>query len=209
LDGGAEATDEEGSRVSAYPPEAFSAHRATLELDEARLADIQQQYTADVAGITFESSPEEVTQAFVRLLHREDLTAAERLLTLAARAIIHESGLGLGPIAGPRAEYRFGVVHYATNARERAFVDCVVHDPELGGEGPEAGSFKVTWALRPESRYGWRIYGMISEESGQPQLISFESPQHTLAISQMYDEVAGEKEGPGRQAGQASDGRLR
>jgi len=204
------ASDEQpAERSRAFQADQFFASRPSIEIDDEKIANIQQQYSADVAGITFESSPEAVSEAFVRLLHQEDLLQAERLLTLAARAIIHESGLELGPIAGPQAEYRFGAATYATNSRERAFVDCTVQDPALNSSDLEAATYKVTWVLRRESRYGWRIFGMVSEEGGQPQMISFESPQHTLAISQLYDETGGVHEAAVRQAAQPSQGKLR
>ncbi|MBL8889367.1 MAG: hypothetical protein JNL67_05280 [Planctomycetaceae bacterium] len=158
-----------------------------MELDEAKLAELEVQYQTDLAGVTSKSTPSEVTRAFVHTLHRNDLQLAERFLTLKSRAIIHESGLELSPIAGSRAEYVIGEAQYATNDRERAFVSCFVFDPELATpDDPESGKYKVTWALRPDSQYGWRVFGMISEETGQPQMVSFENSQHAQAINQMY-----------------------
>ena len=199
-----EGTSGEGNERTAEPVfsrEAFQANDFHLELDEERLAALQNQYATDVAGVTRESAPTEVARAFVHLLHAEDLQSAERLLTLKARAVIHESGLELGPIAGSRAEYVLGEARYTTNARDLAYVDCFVRDPELAAAGQgQNGEFKVTWALRPESIYGWRVYGMVSEENGTPQMVSFESSQHTTAISRMYDQPSGLEQETARQA---------
>lgn len=196
----------ERTAEAAFSREAFQSNDFQVELDEERLAELQNQYATDVAGVTRDSSPTEVAQAFVHLLHAEDLLSAERLLTLKARAVIHESGLELGPIAGPRAEYVLGDARYTTNAHDLAYVDCFVRDPDLAAAGQaqagqaQAGEFKVTWALRPESIYGWRVYGMVSEEHGTPQMVSFESAQHTTAISQMYDEQPALEQEKARQA---------
>lgn len=193
--------DAERTAEAVFSREAFQSNDFRVELDEERLAELQNQYATDVAGVTRDSSPTEVAQAFVHLLHAEDLLSAERLLTLKARAVIHESGLELGPIAGPRAEYVLGDARYTTNARDLAYVDCFVRDPDLAADGQaQAGEFKVTWALRPESVYGWRVYGMVSEENGTPQMVSFESSQHTTAISQMYDQQPGLEQEKTRQA---------
>ena len=166
----------------------FQANDFQLELDEAKLAQLREQYDSDVAGITLQSTPTDVTRAFVHLLHVNDLQTAERLLTLKSRAVIFESGLELSPIAGSQAEYVIGDARYTTNNRDRAYVDCYVTDPELANSGdPAGGKYKVTWALRPESRFGWRVFGMVTEETGQPQMVSFENSQHAHAINQMYD----------------------
>lgn len=189
---------------------AFQANDFRVDLDESKLAELQVQYQTDVAGITHQSTPSDVTRAFVHLLHVSDLQTAERLLTLKSRAVIFESGLELSPIAGSRAEYVIGEPQYTTNSRDRAFVDCFVFDPELATPGDaESGKYKVTWALRPESRYGWRVFGMISEETGQPQMVSFENTQHAQAINQMYDEQGVLGEEKLRQAREASGGAIR
>lgn len=182
--------NEPNAAESEAPSEAiaFQANSFQLELDEAKLAELEVQYQPDLAGVTATSTPSEVTRAFVHTLHRNDLQLAERFLTLKSRAIIHESGLELSPIAGSQAEYVIGDAQYTTNDRERAFVSCFVYDPELATpEDPESGKYKVTWALRPDAQYGWRVFGMISEETGQPQMVSFENSQHAQAINQMYD----------------------
>lgn len=198
-DGAGESSERPAEAV--FSREAFQANDFQVELDEARLAELQNQYATDVAGVTRDSSPAEVAQAFVHLLHKEDVLTAERLLTLKSRAVIHESGLELGPIAGPRAEYVLGDARYTTNARDLAYVDCFVRDPDLADPSQlQSGEFKVTWALRPESIYGWRVYGMVSEENGTPQMVSFESSQHTTAISQMYDQQSGMEQERSRQA---------
>jgi len=186
---------------SAAIPDSFFADRELSELDEEKLAALQTQYSADVAGVTYKSSPSEVSEAFVRLLHAEDLLIAERLLTLAARAVIHESGLELGPIAGPRAQYVIGQARYATSSQNLAYVDCHVYDPDLTdleegnlagqraeqGDAAEECEYTVTWVLKPESVYGWRICGMVSlEADGPPSLVNFENPRHAQAINQMY-----------------------
>lgn len=174
-----------GTRSDSVP---FKANSFQLELDEEKLAELGVQYQTDLAGVTAKSTPSEVTRAFVHTLHRNDLQLAERFLTLKSRATIHESGLELSPIASSRAEYVIGDAQYTTNDRERAFVSCFVYDPELATpENPDSGKYKVTWALRPDAQYGWRVFGMISEETGQPQMVSFENSQHAQAINQMYD----------------------
>lgn len=188
----------------------FQANDFQMELDETKLAQLQVQYQTDVAGITYQSSPSDVTRAFVHLLHVNDLQTAERLLTLKSRAVIHESGLELSQIAGSRAEYVIGEAQYTTNNRDRAFVDCFVFDPELATSGDaEGGKYKITWALRPEARCGWRVFGMISEETGQPQMVSFENTQHAQAINQMYDQQGGLGADQLRQAREASGGAIR
>lgn len=201
----------EASSVDAtFDRHAFQANDFRVDLDESKLAELQVQYQTDVAGITHRSTPSDVARAFVHLLHVSDLQTAERLLTLKSRAVIFESGLELSPIAGPRAEYVIGEPQYTTNSRDRAFVDCFVFDPELATPGDaESGKYKVTWALRPESRYGWRVFGMISEETGQPQMVSFENTQHAQAINQMYDEQGVLGEEKLRQAREASGGSIR
>lgn len=204
------AVGDEPSVDMAFDRSAFQANDFRVDLDESKLAELQVQYQTDVAGITYKSSPSDVTRAFVHLLHVSDLQTAERLLTLKSRAVIFESGLELSPIAGSRAEYVIGEPQYTTNSRDRAFVDCFVFDPELATPGDsESGKFKVTWALRPESRYGWRVFGMISEESGQPQMVSFENTQHAQAINQMYDEQGVMGDEKLRQAREASGGAIR
>ncbi len=201
IQGEASGGGSEQAAEAVFSREAFQSNDFQVELNEERLAELQNQYATDVAGVTRDSSPTQVAQAFVHLLHAEDLLSAERLLTLKARAVIHESGLELGPIAGPRAEYVLGDARYTTNARDLAYVDCFVRDPDLDTAGQaQAGEFKVTWALRPESIYGWRVYGMVSEEQGTPQMVSFESAQHTTAISQMYEEQPALEQGRIRQA---------
>ncbi len=188
----------------------FQANHFQSDLDESKLAQLNVQYQTDVAGITHQSSPSDVTRAFVHLLHVSDLQAAERLLTLKSRAVIHESGLELSQIAGSRAEYVIGEAQYTTNNRDRAFVDCFVFDPELVTSGDiESGKYKVTWALRPESQYGWRVFGMISEETGQPQMVSFENTQHAQAINQMYDQQGELGSDQLRRAREANGGEIR
>ncbi len=189
---------------------AFQANDFQVQLDETKIAELAAQYQPDVAGINSQSSPADVSRAFVHSLHTNDLQTAERLLTLKSRAVIHESGLELSPIAGARAEYVIGEAQYTTNNQDRAFVSCFVFDPELAtADDPESGKYKVTWALRPEGQYGWRVFGMISEESGQPQMVSFENSQHAQAINQMYDEQGTLDTGRVRQANETNPDSIR
>ena len=189
----------------------FHADQGGAEVDTERLKSLQTQYDSDVAGVTYESSPTDVSRAFVDLLHQDDVLVAERLLTLRARAVIHESGLELGPIAGAQAQYVIGEARYATNEKSRAYVDCFVFDPELSsvGQGGQEPSFKVTWVLRQESIYGWRVCGMVSEEDGQPRMVHFENPEHALAINQMYDEGFLDDGVGTKQAVEANPGTIR
>ncbi|MDP1560672.1 MAG: hypothetical protein Q8M16_04685 [Pirellulaceae bacterium] len=210
VDGQDEASVDVAAVKSSIDRSAFQANDFQVELDETKLAQLQVQYQSDVAGITYQSSPSEVTRAFVHLLHVSDLQTAERLLTLKSRAVIHESGLELSQIAGSRAEYVIGEAQYTTNNKDRAFVDCFVFDPELATPGDaESGKYKITWALRPEARCGWRVFGMISEESGQPQMVSFENTQHAQAINQMYDQPGELGAGQSREAREAGGGAIR
>jgi len=141
-------------------------------------------YQEDVAGVTQGSSPAQVCEAFVRTLHHRDTISCERLLTLASRIVIHESGLELGPLAGQNAQYVIGEAKYATNREELAYVDCHVFDPDEG----EEGKFVVTWMLKQESSYGWRVCGMIMAENNESHVVNFESSTHAQAINQMYNE---------------------
>ena len=188
----------------------FQFNHTSSTPDDAKLAALQTQYGSDIAGVTIKSSPSHVSQVFVQLLHADDLQTAERLLTLKSRATIHESDLELGPIAGPNSQYVIGDSRYATSLQDLAYVDCFVFDPELVEQGDqETGKYKVTWVLRQESVFGWRIYGMVHEDNGQLRMVNFENPQHALAISQMHDEGASHEVEKMRNAGTTSSETIR
>lgn len=139
-------------------------------------------YEAGEQGVTRTSSPAEVCRAFVHSLHERNITSAERLLTLASRITIHDQDLELDAIAGENAQYVIGDAKYATQLKQLAYVDCHVSELTDAGEL----NFVVSWMLKPEAGYGWRVFGMVMQEDGKNHILNFENPEHAEVVNSIY-----------------------
>lgn len=199
------ASSEPGATVVDLARGDNSTHAANVTPDTNDIAPSAGNYSVDINGATNKSLPTQVCDAFVRSLHDRDIVSAERLLTLASRIVIHDSELELAPLAGPNASYVIGEVKYATKLQQLAYVDCHVFDPEMG----EDSKFLITWMLKEEASYGWRICGMLSVEDGQQRIVNFENPRHAQAISEKYGDGL-ELDGPEfRQADAQTDSQIK
>lgn len=189
----AEPEAETTTQTATQPEEEPEAETASAALPQARM------YEGGEHGATRTSSPAEVCRAFVNSLHERNIVSAERLLTLSSRLTLHDQGLELDAIASENAQYVIGDAKYATQLKQLAYVDCHVTEPTPEGEV----SFVVSWMLKPEAGYGWRVFGMVMKESGRNHLINFELAEHAEVVSDLY---TAEQSPQGPEVRQASAG---
>ena len=131
----------------------------------------------------FDETPEGVCREFMTLLQAGNRIAAENLLTRASISNITSEGLKLEPIGGPNAKVKMGQVHFATNQKKLAHVECTVSDP---GANPQ-NELKLSWQAKVKKDGRWRISGVIldKEDGSGIDLLSFENPIDVQKIQAM------------------------
>ena len=134
---------------------------------------------------TFDQSPKELCQHFMKLLQNNDSIKAETLLTRISQMNTTKEELELKAIGGPNAEFSVGEVRYATQKKELAQVDCKVVDTS----SDDPFEMEMTWVVK-RNKKAWRISGVMLqiEKDAKIDLLSFENLADVRRIKAINDE---------------------
>ncbi len=136
----------------------------------------------DAAGLTVESSAEDVCREFLRLLENGERFEARQLLTDQAQLATERANLELDAPGGGAMTFEVSGARYATGERQIALVDCHFRDPV----DPDA-RMTLTWTMRRQEN-GWKIAGMLVDPGGGAlDLLSFENASDLARIHQSVD----------------------
>jgi hypothetical protein len=134
------------------------------------------------AKVTTDGAVETVNQFLDAIRRGGGDSAAANLLTATARKECENRGIMIQPIGSPQAKYEVTRGEAIPGRTDAALVHSLWTEP--GEQGPQ--THEVLWAVKFEAGHGWRVSGMVVEQTkGQPMAIDFENGEELARIMGM------------------------